>query len=493
MSKLNEALNSATNHNRSRALAHTSLETPNLKSDERGSIAIIFGLSIFVLCGMVAFSVDYSRALAVRSKLQSAVDAAALAADPTGTLPYSKVKDNVNSTFAYNMPADFMLSDNVKVNDPIAIQSGYQVTATADVPMTFGRLLGVDTIPIGALAEAKRSQTNLEIVLVLDNTFSMTQNGKIAAAKTAAKDLVAQIVSASPANTVKFALVPFSNYVNVGVGNRAAYSNWMSIPADWVETINVPGGSYTTTDWAGCPTITQTYSCPQDGVPQTCSYQACATPGPVHTVTYNPYSYTVNHTWKGCAGSRLAAPDLNVTAGFANPVPGILDVDCPSTLARLTTDDTAIKTQIDGMIAVGETYITSGLMWGWRTLAPDSPFADGVAYNSNPRTKKIMILMTDGFNTRSQSGTNHDGTDSVAADKSMEQPTASGASMCENIKATSIELYTIDFEVNNAASKSLLQTCASGFDHYFDAQDSNALIAAFHTIAGSITKLALTK
>ena len=462
-----------------------------IKTDERGSIAMIFGLSMFVLCGMVAFSVDYSRALAVRSKMQSAVDAAVLAADPTGMQTAAEVKANVDTTFAYNMPDDFMMSVNVLVNDPVAIPHGWQVSATADVPMTFGRLLGVDTIPIAVVAEAKRAQLNLEIALVLDNTFSMTQNGKIAALQSAAKGLIDQIVAASPAGTVKFAFVPFSNYVNVGQQYRGA--QWMSVPNDWVETVNVPGGSYQTTDWAGCPTITQTYSCPQDGVPQTCSYQACATPGPLITVNYPGYSYPVNHNWNGCAGSRLAAPDLAVAASFGSPVPGILDVPCPAPLVRLTTDDSAIKAQIDGIVATGETYITSGLMWGWRALAPDSPFADGAAYNTNPKTKKIMILMTDGFNTRSQSGTNHDGTDAVASDASMEQATAVGPSMCENIKATTIELYTIDFEVTNVAAKALLQSCASGFDHFYDAQDSAALTAAFNAIAGSVIKLSLSR
>lgn len=454
------------------------LAAPRLMADQSGSVAMLFGVTILVLCGMVAFSVDYSRTIAVRSRLQAAADAAVLAASPTGGQTQDQVNANVTNTFTYNMPDQYM-SASVTVDPPVAITNGYRVTASADVPMSFGKLLGVDTITVRALAEAIRSQNNIEMALVLDNTFSMS-GSKISALQSAAKSLVDQIVAASPAGTVKFALVPFSNYVNVGMQYRSA--QWMSVPADWVET--VPGGSYQTTDWAGCPTTTVTYSCPNDGVPQTCSYQQCTTPGPQRTVTYP--SYPVNHVWNGCAGSRTPAPDLNVSASFNGPIPGILDVSCPSPLARLTTDDSSIKSQIDNMVATGETYISSGLMWGWRVLNPATPFADGVAYNSTPKTKKIMILMTDGFNTRSQSSTNHDGSDSTAADQALGQ-------LCAAVKAPGVELYTIDFEVNNTASKALLQGCASGFDHYYDAKDAAALTDAFNNIASSVIKLALSK
>ncbi len=37
-------------------------------------------------------------------------------------------------------------------------------------------------------------------------------------------------------------------------------------------------------------------------------------------------------------------------------------------------------------------------MWGWRTISPNAPFADGVAYNTSNNTK-VIVLMTDGQNT----------------------------------------------------------------------------------------------
>ena len=39
----------------------------------------------------------------------------------------------------------------------------------------------------------------------------------------------------------------------------------------------------------------------------------------------------------------------------------------------------------------------------------------------------------------------------------------------------------------------LLRRIASGFDHFYDAQDSAALTAAFNAIAGSVIKLSLSR
>jgi len=453
-----------------------------LATNESGSVAILFGFAILVVCGMTALAVDYSRALAVRSKLQSAVDAAVLAADPYGNLTLSQAQANVNSVFSYNIPSNFMISNNV-VATPVQITNGYQVTAVATVPTTFGKILGVNNIPVGVVAQATRGQTNLEIALVLDNTYSMVGQ-KITDLQSAASSLVDQIETNSTPGTVKFGLVPFSNYVNITPSRGA---QWLAVQPD--QTISY---SYQTTSPQNCPSYTTvTYSCPTDGVPQTCSYQQCTVTVPPYTVTG---SYTT--TWQGCAGSRTPAPDELVGASFSSPIPGLTAVNnnpisCPSTpVQRLTTDATAIKSQINAMTVQGETYIPAGLMWGWRVLDPNSPFADGVAYNAVPKTKKIMILMTDGYNTRQQTpgGKDHETgqTQPGPADITMND-------LCTKIKAAGITLYTIDYEVNSTTAQSLLQNCATDPSHYFNAQDSTALAAAFNSIAGSLVKLALTK
>lgn len=445
-------------------------------NDRRGSIAMLFGLTIFVLCGSIALGLDYARALALRTKLQAAVDSAALGANPNGTPNDPDMITRVNQNFNYNMQNQKFGAVALSVTSQ-PIPQGVRVTATAEVPTTFGRLLGINKLPVSVKAEAISAINNFEIALVLDNTFSMS-GSKLSDLQSAAKSLVTSVDTASPPGTVKYALVPFSNYVNVGVANRSA--SWMSVQPD--KTVSGTW-CYDDTNWPGCPTTTVTATCYNDGVPYSCSYTTCATPGPVVKVCA-PYSYTSK--WYGCAGSRIPAPDVNVSASFAAPIPGILDVGCPSELTRLTTDVAAVKGQIDGMIAQGETFIASGLMWGWRVLSPMAPFADAAPYNSNPPTRKVMILMTDGENTKSQDDVAHEGGDAAASN-------AEAAQLCSLIKAQNIELYTIAFTVTNQQAKTALKACATDHAHFFDSTDGAALQQAFAQISGSLIKLSLSK
>ena len=71
---------------------------------------------------------------------------------------------------------------------------------------------------------------------------------------------------------------------------------------------------------------------------------------------------------------------------------------CNSTkLLRLTTNKATIKSRIAEFEALGDTSIFEGVAWAWRTLSPNTPFADGRAYNAEDNTK-ILVLLTDGNN-----------------------------------------------------------------------------------------------
>src|SRR5207248_2661311 len=59
-------------------------------------------------------------------------------------------------------------------------------------------------------------------------------------------------------------------------------------------------------------------------------------------------------------------------------------------IIRLTTDFASVKTGINGMTAQGDTTINAGLLWGWHTLSPNGPFADGVAYDDPDKTNKVI-------------------------------------------------------------------------------------------------------
>ena len=51
-------------------------------------------------------------------------------------------------------------------------------------------------------------------------------------------------------------------------------------------------------------------------------------------------------------------------------------MSCPSQIQPLSNSASQVKDSIDAMVAHGETYIPSGLVWGWRMLSNRSPFTE---------------------------------------------------------------------------------------------------------------------
>src|SRR5262249_47542784 len=160
-----------------------------------------------------------------------------------------------------------------------------------------------------------------------------------------------------------------------------------------------------------------------------------------------------------------------------------------------------------------------GLMWGWRSLSPNAPFADGKSYtwnSSNPTkpNRKIIVLMTDGTNTWSSANnpfgseysafgyyTNNriatNVTDETSARTAMDAAVRSG---CTNVKAvmdgtnTVFTIYTVGFSTPtdpiDSQGLQLLKDCAStdssGTPLYYQAANAQDLIDAFAKIAKSI-------
>ena len=65
--------------------------------------------------------------------------------------------------------------------------------------------------------------------------------------------------------------------------------------------------------------------------------------------------------------------------------------------------------------------------------------------------------------------------------------------ICDNMKAKKIEIFTIAFMVDDKNAKSMLESCASDKEHYFDASDSEGLSAAFSGISASLRVVRLAR
>lgn len=249
-----------------------------------------------------------------------------------------------------------------------------------------------------------------------------------------------------------------------------------------------------------------------DGVVESYSCRDCVKTEP-KTTTWTPSCKvtTTTYRWFGCVGTRVSG-SLRLSDASPNiPYPGFLDTiqRCPVEIAPLTSDEAPIQVAISKMKAgsdkyMANTFIPAGLVWGLNVLSPAAPFAEGASYdpaNVNPR--KVVVLMTDGENTMrytkpkgehvSMNVVDKSGSKAVYSPEQVKQTRDDTLALCKNIKDQKIEIFSVAFGVDSADSKSLLETCATDKDHYFDAVDSAALSQAFSEIVTALTSIRLAR
>lgn len=475
------------------------------RNDRSGQFAVILSLCLLPLLAAVGIGIDYTYALQSKTRLQDSVDAAALFAAieyrKSAKLPdKAKVINYVNTDFA----------KTTGENDPVVTTYKYDsgriyVDATIKAPNHIMQIFGKKFSMVGVSSVVNvGSKESIEIALVLDTTASMAAlsgtstadldpEGKyfgtpsanvsrIDALKFSASQFTTSVFATDAgAGMVRISVVPFAEYVNVGVPNRKAA--WMSVPDDVVAS--GPDYCYDYTP------VTSTTNCRQelatvDGakVPVTvCDY----TYGPPEKVCYK----TGGSTWYGCVGSRaepLNLRDSSPTTKFT----GIMDFWCANPLTELSGVENDILTTINNLGTSGNTYIPEGVMWGMRTLSTLSPFTTVKTTSGVNKVRKIMVLMTDGDNQAvadlPTAPTHHGIADympTYAADKAQTDKWTLEA--CKEAKKADVEVFTISFGTDiSADSRALIKSCAYDKDHYFDAKDAKALSEAFKSIAAKL-------
>jgi len=189
-------------------------------------------------------------------------------------------------------------------------------------------------------------------------------------------------------------------------------------------------------------------------------------------------------TWQGCVEDRNQPNDTTDVAPSLSNVPTLYPaIQCNAssngslaTMMPLTYDWTALHSKVDEMTPDGTTNVTIGLMWAWHALTGSEPLTEAAA--PAPNLDKIIVLMTDGENTQ-----NRWSSTSSVIDARLKVA-------CDNVKATSIKLYTVRVLEGNAA---LLQSCATASGMYFDVQDASQLNTVFGLIANNVANLRISK
>jgi hypothetical protein len=294
---------------------------------------------------------------------------------------------------------------------------------------------------------------------------------------------------------IRIAVVPFANYVALPTSYRNV--PWMDVPPDYVvHHPQVCNTSRPVTSRSDCTTSTSNqcsggHTTYNDGVPtthpRTCGPRTTTTCAnveygdPVTTCYTPPPTY---YKWFGLVASRLN--NYHKIAAFdGKPIPGLLEDAsaariAPSTILPLTDNFSSVRSKINSLVAKGETYIPSGLIWGWRAVTTYEPLTQA-AGNQGDRTVNAIVLMTDGKNTRSLTAPRHDGYDEAAANGLTKE-------LCEKINAEDIYIYTVAYRFPYAGSstRQILKDCATEDDMFFDANNAAQLQRAFDAIAISL-------
>jgi Flp pilus assembly protein TadG len=452
-----------------------------LSADCSGGVTILFGLCIFALIGSVGLAIDYGRVLKVRTTLQTTIDSGVLSAARQRAIQQTGAEAFLQTYIKENWKFPFG-SQVVSATLTDVGQNGVRGDAESVVPMAFMQLLGTKTVSVKATAQGAFGQRPTEVALVLDTTGSMA-GSKLSDLQSAAKGLInAAYVDPAAASKIKFAIAPFSDYVNVGIAARA--NAWLSVPADYSSTTNQCSTTSPVIAKSGCSI--QTLTGYNDGLPYTYQSEVCTsyTYGPPVT-TCGPQ--TVDYKFYGCVGSRTYPLDVQqARADASKPVPGLLNAWCNSEVTRLTNDKSKLFGSIDGFVAQNETYLAAGLIWGWRLVSHEAPFADGTNPASGVATRKAIVLMTDGANTRSPTYPEHYGSDATQANSLTTE-------LCANIKKANVEIYAIAFNVTDTTSLNLLKSCATGTPYFYNANSTTELLASFKAIGSSLSVVALTR
>ncbi len=206
------------------------------RKNSGGNVAMSFAVAVIPVMGCVGAAIDFSNANSVKAAMQAALDSTALmlsknAATYTNEQLQTAAQNYFNALFTRTEAQNAIVTAAYNTTGGSAMQ----VTGSADVPTTFMSLFGFDKIHVIDSTTAKWGSSRLRVALALDNTGSMNDDGKLAALKTATKNLLTQLKGAvSVDGDIYVSIVPFVKDVNLGATNYTSlWENWI----DWSTTI----------------------------------------------------------------------------------------------------------------------------------------------------------------------------------------------------------------------------------------------------------------
>jgi Flp pilus assembly protein TadG len=202
---------------------------------QAGNVAITFAFAALPIMVGVGFAMDYSHANSVKAAMQAALDSTALMiSKEAATDSSTTLQTNAQKYFLalFTRPE----AKNVTVTASYNTTGGTSVVinTAADVPTSLLSIIGYNTITVNSSSTAKWGTNRLRVALVLDNTGSMADAGKMPALQAATNSLLSQLQNAVSTNgDVYVSIVPFVKDVNLGSSNwNSNYIYWGTLAQD---------------------------------------------------------------------------------------------------------------------------------------------------------------------------------------------------------------------------------------------------------------------
>jgi hypothetical protein len=490
-------------------------------SDRRGNIAILFGLAVVPIFGIMGAALDYSMANLQRTQLQAAADNTILilskmmplSDDALNTQGWKIFQANMGSTPLQYNQSDLVFTPTANGKLTLQINTEYPLTLGSVMSKIFGTS---PYMPVTVHSEVQWGNTRLRIALVLDNTGSMNDAGKLDALKTATTNLLNKLNGlAKNPEDVYISIIPFSKDVNVGaLSMDPATGIPMYQQSGWIYwdnaakndnnswdarngTCSIAGNS----NRAACVADTQDQgSC---SLSQYSTKKKCQNNGGTWTpkIVNGVWTPADHSTWNGCVTDRgtPSGPSPSTQAGYDQKVdlpsgsdqtlwPAEQFASCTLQIVGLTNNWTTLNNTVQAMEAVGNTNQPIGLVWGWQSLVGGGPLAvppqdPNYAYSST------IILMSDGLNTQNRWTTNASSIDNRMLNGTV--PNVAGT--CQNIKNANIQIYTVQVNTSGDPTSTLLKNCATNVSMFYELKTATALIDTFDQIGSALANIHLSK
>lgn len=229
-----------------------------LKRDTRGNTLAIVGAALVPLAAMIGSGLDMSRAYMAKTRLQSACDAASLAARRvmTDDQMTDAVRAEAIRFFNFNFPQGLYGTEEFTPTVTRPQPGSVAITSNTRIPTTIMSMFGFTTLPLNVSCEASLNFVNTDVMLVLDVTGSMGNNlsgtQKIVSLRDAVMALYDELAPVqqqleSNGLRLRYGVVPYSTTVNVGdlirgagIDNLAGTATYQSRVANYNTEVYVP-------------------------------------------------------------------------------------------------------------------------------------------------------------------------------------------------------------------------------------------------------------